>query len=72
MAVTGSVLDERPLPWIIAFGVHPDSETGEALRATGGDVKFCSSLNQVSPPWRPIEAPGGDHDSRSYYLGRRR
>ena len=47
MTVTGSVLDERPLPWIIALGVHRDSEIGEALRATGGDVKFCSSLDEV-------------------------
>lgn len=47
MTVSRSVLDERPLPWIIALGVHPDSEVGEALRATGGDVRFCSSLNQV-------------------------
>ena len=47
LAGTGSVLDDRPLPWIIALGINPGSEAGEALLATGGDVAFCSSLDQV-------------------------
>lgn len=47
MNATGSVLDERPLPWVIALGISETSDIGNALRGLGGTVHFCQDLKSV-------------------------
>lgn len=43
----GNVLDERPLPWIVAVGIDRASETAVALKDSGGTVVFCDALSDI-------------------------
>lgn len=44
---TGSVLDERPKPWVVALGVDEDSDVGAALARLGGTIHHCDTLDAV-------------------------